>query len=175
MPTERCPKCAAVPKPEYLVCHECGSTLTGVPEQDNDQPALREAWEAMAVAVRGASLQGQPEQPVRDRFLANMPLPHGAAALIDDALECQRFFFDNAIETTVPETRYRACINRLEVLAADDRDLEPKIAVLERQLADHQRRLRRSNLFFGLIFLGAVLVAIGVVWLVVRGVVALLR
>ncbi len=176
MATRRCPKCASEVSDSHRVCHDCGFPLATRVEPPEEEAVLREAWEAMAIAIRGAGLQGEPEQPVRDRFLENMPLPMSAELLIREALECQRYFSEDlAAETAGPQARYRACLNRLEVLAVDQRELAPRIAVLERQLKVHRGRLLRSNFLVLAIVLGAIGALVGVGWLVVRAVAAILR
>lgn len=161
---------------DHRVCHDCGFPIDTRVDPSDEEGVLREAWEALAVAVRGAGLQGEPEAPVRDRFLENMPLPTTAELLIREALECQRYFREDLVaETAVPQARYRACLNRLEVLAVDRPDLAARISVLERQLAGHRRRLRRSNLVVLLIILGVIGALVGIGWLVVGAVAALLR
>jgi hypothetical protein len=174
MQPSRCPKCAAAPEPEHGVCHECGTLLLAETDHESEERIQKEAWDAMAIALRGASLQGQPERPLRDRFLENMPFPRSSARLVQEALECQRFFHEDlGAETEAAQTRYRACLNRLEVLTVDEPDLPAKIEVLTRQLGRHRTRMRRNNLIVVLLLLLVFALAAGAVWLIVRGLGAL--
>jgi hypothetical protein len=174
MRPSRCPQCAASPGPEHSVCHECGTLLLADSGPESEEQVQKEAWDAMAVALRGASLQGQPEQPLRDRFLEHMPFPRRSAGLVREALECQRFFHEDlGAETAAAQTRYQACLNRLEVLTVDEPELRSKIAVLDLQLRRHRSHMRRNALLVVLLVVVVLGLAAGAVWLIVRGIVAL--
>jgi hypothetical protein len=157
-----------------LICGSCGTPAADWSELVDEKEALAEAWRAMAEAIHDASLQGEPEQKVRDRFLENMPLPRSADLLIGEAFECQRYFKDDVgAETGMPQARYRACLNRLELLAVEDHSLKPKIEILTQQLRRHQRKIWRGNIIIAICVLAAIGGVVGIGIALVRAIVGL--
>jgi hypothetical protein len=119
----------------------------------------------MAEALRTTARQRGEETRLRDQFLRNMPLPRSAEALVDEMFHCQRFFSEDlGAETSGPQARYQACLNRLELLATEEPKLAPQLAVLSRQLQRHRRRLARNNWIFAAVVLGLLAggVAVGI-------------
>lgn len=109
----------------------------------------------MAEALCTTARQGGEETRLRDQFLKNMPLPRTAKALIDEMFHCQRFFAEDlGAETSGPQARYQACLNRLELLATEEPELAPQLAVLSRQLQRHRSRLARNNWIIAAVVLG---------------------
>jgi hypothetical protein len=160
-----CPTCAENLEPGQRVCHACGLLRPdAVPTREDERAVLVELRQAMSAAIADAERQGQPANPVRDRFLKNALVPADPDLLIEEAVYCQTFFLDSfEADTTVPQARFRACLTRLEVAAVDDPSLRPKIEVLRGQLAQHRRQALRNNLLLAGVILGVLAAAVAAV------------
>jgi hypothetical protein len=143
---------------------------------DDERRACVEARQAMAEALRTAARQGGEEMRLRDQFLRNMPLPRSAEALVDEMFHCQRFFAEDlGAETSGPQARYQACLNRLELLATEDPELAQQLAVLSRQLERHRRRLARNNWILTVVVGGLLVGGVALGLWILRGIAALWR
>jgi hypothetical protein len=160
-----CPTCAEKLDAGQRVCHACGSLRPDVvPTREDERAVLFELRQAMNAAIADVECQGQPGNPVRDRFLKNALLPADPGLLIEEAVYCQAFFLDTIeADTTIPQARFRACLTRLEVAAVDDPSLRPKIEVLRGQLEQHRRRAFRNNLIMVVVILGVLAAAVAAV------------
>lgn len=154
--TATCPTCTERLEPGQRVCHACGSLRPdAVPTPEDERAVLVELRQAMAAAIADAERQGQPANPVRDRFLKNALVPADPGLLSEEAVYCQTFFLDTMdAETAVPQARFRACLTRLELAAVDDPALRPKIEVLRGQLEQHRKQAFRNNLLMAAVILG---------------------
>lgn len=168
MPEAGCRTCGAPRAEHTLLCHYCGTAYRDLVSLDEQRAALAELHEAMATAAVEAEKKGEPLELVRERFLQNGFLPRDPDLLIEEALRCQLLFLDEmAASTAAPRARYEACLTRLELQAVDDASLEPKVAILARQLDRHRKTVRKNNLAMVLFFFCFVAGAVALgVWII---------
>ena len=116
---------------------------------------------ASRVERNAGALDSPEEDAMRDRFLSNAFLPMDPDLLCEEAVRCDAMVRPFVVSQA--QRRFDACLAALENLAADDRNLKPRVAALRTRREAREKKSRAENreVFFGLALIALFLIGIG--------------